>query len=94
MENSAGEPLLLLELDGPDPVLLGRLRPSERAVVEGVLAGKSQAEIARARGTSRRTVANQMARILEVFGVGSRLELARVLARRSPAPDRQPMIAA
>jgi DNA-binding NarL/FixJ family response regulator len=81
LELSGGPSLVLLQLDGPNPHLMERLRPSERAVAQGLLAGKSQAQIASERGTSRRTVANQIARIFEVCGVRSRLELARALAQ-------------
>ncbi|MDH5673025.1 MAG: LuxR C-terminal-related transcriptional regulator [Myxococcales bacterium] len=70
----------MLDLDGPDPELMQRLRPSEQEVALGLVAGKSQSQIALERGTSKRTVANQIARIFALCGVGSKLELARVLA--------------
>jgi len=52
------------------------LTEAERAVAEGALSGKSNAEIARHRRTSTRTVANLLARVFAKLGVGSRLELA------------------
>jgi DNA-binding CsgD family transcriptional regulator len=56
------------------------LTRAERAVVEAVLRGASNAEIARSRGTSPRTVANQLASIYEKLGVRTRYELVRRLA--------------
>lgn len=52
------------------------LTPSERDVARLARAGSSNAEIARLRGTSPRTVANQLARIYRKLGCGSRLGLA------------------
>jgi DNA-binding NarL/FixJ family response regulator len=52
------------------------LTSGERQVLRGVLAGKSNGEIANERGTSVRTVANQIARIFEKTGVSSRAQLA------------------
>ena len=69
------------------------LSPAERDVAHGVIAGKSNAEIAAARGTSARTVANQMASLFKKLGVGSRREIAALCcgaeeaagkARRNP----------
>ncbi|WP_394837344.1 helix-turn-helix transcriptional regulator [Pendulispora rubella] len=51
------------------------LSASERAVVLGALAGKSNAEIARTRKSAARTVANQMASAFRKLGVSSRGEL-------------------
>src|SRR5262249_8382167 len=52
-----------------------RLTPGEREVIELVLQGQSNSEIARMRGTSFRTVANQIASIYRKVGVKSRREL-------------------
>jgi DNA-binding CsgD family transcriptional regulator len=57
------------------------LTEAERAVAEGAALGKSNAEIARRRGTSVRTVANLLARAFGKLGVRSRLELAARWAR-------------
>lgn len=65
-----------LEAQAPEP----SLTLAERQVVAQVLRGRSNAAIARARRTSSRTVANQLAAIYRKLGVSSRWELA---ARRS-----------
>lgn len=52
------------------------LTQAERAVAELVLDGASNAEIAAARGTSRRTVANQIATIFRKLDASSRVDLA------------------
>ncbi len=51
------------------------LTRAERAVVGRVIAGDSNVEIARRRGTSPRTVANQLATIFRKLGTRSRWEL-------------------
>lgn len=51
------------------------LTPAEREVLALVVTGASNAQVARARGTSVRTVANQMARLFDKLGAGSRYEL-------------------
>lgn len=53
-----------------------RLTPAERAVLGGVILGQSDRDIARARGTSVRTVAKQIATLLRKFRVSGRGELA------------------
>lgn len=60
------------------------LTTAERQVVLAVLAGLSNAEVARLRGSSPRTIANQLARIYRKLGVSSRAELA---ARRGAVFD-------
>jgi DNA-binding CsgD family transcriptional regulator len=60
---------------------VGRMTRAEREVAEAVLAGCSNASIAKKRGTSSRTVANQLARLYRKLKVGSRLELAARLLR-------------
>ena len=52
------------------------LTAAEEEVVGLVLAGLSNAQIARRRGTRERTVANQLASIFRKVGVASRSELA------------------
>ncbi len=51
------------------------LSKAERDVLERVTRGESNATIARARKTSVRTVANQVASILRKTGAASRFEL-------------------
>ncbi len=52
------------------------LTDAERAIATAILAGASTAEIAGRRGTSPRTVANQLAAIYRKLGVQSRAEFA------------------
>jgi DNA-binding CsgD family transcriptional regulator len=61
------------------------LSPAERDVALGVIAGKSNAEIAACRGTSARTVANQMASLFKKLQVGSRREIAALGCRAQEA---------
>lgn len=68
----------------PLPDILTR---SEREVVRAVLEGASRAEVARARGSSRHTVANIIASAFRKLGVNSRLELASRLASSSETPS-------
>jgi DNA-binding CsgD family transcriptional regulator len=51
------------------------LTTAEREVLAEVLAGASNRQIAERRGTSERTVANQVARLFRHFGVRSRAQL-------------------
>jgi DNA-binding CsgD family transcriptional regulator len=60
------------------------LTAAERDVVERVLGGASNEEIAAARRSSRRTVANQLGSIFKKLGVASRAELASRLAGFGP----------
>lgn len=60
----------------PAPVR-GSLTPAERAVCELLQRGATNREIARARGTSERTVAHQVETILRKLGVRSRADVAR-----------------
>jgi DNA-binding NarL/FixJ family response regulator len=72
--------VLPVEALGLDP----RLTSAERQVVAGVLNGRTNAAIASARRTSRRTVANQLASIYRKLGVSSRWELAARTGRNNP----------
>ncbi len=74
LESSSGD---LAIMGFPVPAGSGRaaLTAAEADVVAYVLAGRSNAEIAAARGTSTRTVANQIASLFRKLGVTSRLEL-------------------
>lgn len=53
------------------------LSKAERAVLERVVRGESNAAIARARKTSVRTIANQVASLLRKTGAASRYELIK-----------------
>ncbi|HEY4243297.1 MAG TPA: helix-turn-helix transcriptional regulator [Kofleriaceae bacterium] len=67
--------------------MLDGLTAAERQVTLAVLSGLSNAEVARMRGSSPRTIANQLATIFKKLGVHSRSELA---ARgRGDAPPRR-----
>lgn len=68
------------------PALPAKLTPAEREVVALLFEGRSNAEIARARGVSVRTVANQVASVLRKLGVGSRSALISRLARKLNHP--------
>lgn len=63
------------------------LSTAEREVVRAVLAGCSNLEIASTRGTSAKTVGNQLHAIYRKLGVGSRHELAALLARTDLADE-------
>jgi len=77
-----GELLVVVSL----PVVTGgvgaALTRAERAIAQDVAAGYSNAEIARRRGRSVRTIANQLAALYRKLGVGSRSELVRALFGR------------
>lgn len=55
------------------------LTPSEEAICRLVLQGRSNGEIAEQRGTSKRTVANQLQSVYIKIGVRGRRELAATL---------------
>jgi DNA-binding CsgD family transcriptional regulator len=57
------------------PERCAALTPAESEVAALVLEARSNAEIARVRGASERTVANQVSSIFRKLGVRSRLEL-------------------
>jgi DNA-binding NarL/FixJ family response regulator len=57
------------------------LTSAERAVLDLVVRGASNAEIARTRGSSIRTVANQVASLLRKLAATSRFELVRRYGR-------------
>ena len=80
---SSGSIVLSFSLETP-PSLGAHFQPvtaSERAVLSLLLDGASNRRIASLRGTSERTVANQVSSIFRKLGVSSRLDLAVVAAR-------------
>lgn len=80
---------LVLSFEPQELELLGGVTPAETDVVRGVLAGESNAAIAARRGTSVRTVANQLAALFKKLGVGSRAELVHhVVVGGTPCPRR------
>jgi DNA-binding NarL/FixJ family response regulator len=70
---------LLLRYPRPPWRLPPTLSGAEQTVVRDILDGASQRDVARSRGTSERTVANQMASVFRKIGVGSRVELFAAL---------------
>jgi DNA-binding CsgD family transcriptional regulator len=78
-----GETVLVFSWPAGEPEDIPALTAAERAMLEGILAGHSNAVIARGRRTSLRTVANQVASLFRKLGVSSRAQLvARLAARR------------
>jgi DNA-binding CsgD family transcriptional regulator len=73
-----GESFVVLSTLVVPPALLAALTPSEAQVLEHLSRGMSNAAIARARQTSVRTVANQVASLFRKTGARSRDELARI----------------
>jgi DNA-binding CsgD family transcriptional regulator len=63
----------------PASAALERCTAAEREVLAELVAGASNREIARRRGRSVRTVANQVASLFRRFGVASRRELLAAL---------------
>jgi DNA-binding CsgD family transcriptional regulator len=64
-----------------------RLTTIERMLVERVLLGDSYRGMAAYRGVSTRTVANQLSRLYEKFGVSGRAELVAALLAAPPDPS-------
>lgn len=77
-----GETLLVISFPIRRADLGTRLTDAEADVARLAIEGLSNAEIAKRRGTSLRTVANQMASILGKLGMQSRRELAARWYRR------------
>jgi DNA-binding NarL/FixJ family response regulator len=76
--------IVVLSFDDPTPQSLS-LTPAERSVALLVIDGLSNRAIAARRGTTPRTVGNQLASIYNKLGVGSRIELAARLGRADSA---------
>ena len=80
--DAAGDPVALgreeaIAIEGvTPPAAVPQLTPAEREVLEDVIRGGSNREIAARRRASVRTVANQVAGLLKKLGAASRLELA------------------
>jgi len=74
------EELVLFEVPRSRPLPDPRLPTVEAEVLALVLAGRSNAEIARIRRRSPRTIANEVARLFRRLGVRSRLELFALAA--------------
>jgi DNA-binding CsgD family transcriptional regulator len=70
-----GEELVVFRAPAERTSETSELSAAERDVVQGVLEGLGNVEIAKRRGTSARTVENQLGSIFRKLGVGSRAEL-------------------
>jgi DNA-binding CsgD family transcriptional regulator len=66
------------------PLDEAKLSPAEREVAELILRGRDNASIAAARGTSVRTIANQVASLFAKLGVRSRAQFAAKVASAHP----------
>lgn len=71
------------------PTFDQRLTPVEWELLGDLARGLSNGEIARRRGVSIRTVANQMGQLFRKLGVHSRLDAALVAGHWAP-PERSP----
>lgn len=78
-----GDRYAILAFPLPEAELPAELSAAERAVVQAVLDGLSNAEIARRRGTSLNTVANQLRSVFAKLDVSSRFELTGRCTRKS-----------
>ena len=88
-----------LEIDGTELFLLGTpslsdclpddLTQAEKDVAALLLEGRSNREIARARGTSVRTIANQVAAIFRKLKVTARVELGQAVLHQRVQSVRQ-----
>jgi len=74
--NVGGRKMVVLSFELPTRAWDAALSKAEAEVARELLAGRSNADIARARGTSARTVANQVARVFRKLGVQGRNQLA------------------
>jgi DNA-binding NarL/FixJ family response regulator len=78
------EQLVFLDGVSREGALWDGLTSAERVVVQRTLSGDWNREIARQRGRSEHTIANQLAAVYARFGVRGRAELAALLG---PAPS-------
>jgi DNA-binding CsgD family transcriptional regulator len=79
------EQYALLEWAVAPAAVLDGLSPAEREVVRLALDGLSNSQIAEARATAVRTVANQLASIFRKLAIGSRLELFALPGLQPPS---------
>ena len=90
LEPAPDQRLLVLSFPVPTADLRERLTRSEAEIAGEIMAGHSNAEIARRRGTAVRTIANQVASIYRKLGVRSRLELGLFALAGRHATPREP----
>jgi DNA-binding NarL/FixJ family response regulator len=83
--NHGGVPLKLISVPRPDLPLKGVLPPAELSVVRSLIEGERYEEIAQRRGTSTRTIANQITAVFRRMKVSGRNELLiRLFTDTSP----------
>lgn len=75
-----GSEVVVFSFPYSTPVALDVLTPAEREVIAAVLGGRSNADVARARGTSARTVAVQLSKAFRKLRVRGRGELAAAIS--------------
>jgi DNA-binding NarL/FixJ family response regulator len=80
----AGDRLLVGTYPLVDLRTLAPLSDAEREIAALLIAGSTNADVAARRGTSVRTVANQVSAILRKLGVGSRSEMAARVQAETP----------
>lgn len=79
--------LRVISIRRPDLVLAARLPPAELAVVRTLIEGESYENIAKLRGTSTRTIANQITAVFRRLKVSGRSELLlRLFTERAHLP--------
>jgi DNA-binding CsgD family transcriptional regulator len=71
--------LSIVSIQSPDRLLRGRLPPAELSVIANLLQGATYREIAFLRGTSTRTIANQITAVFRRLRVSGRNELVHQL---------------
>ena len=87
LEAPHDESTLVVSFPVPPPDFHELLSSTETAIARDILAGLSNADIARRRGKAVRTIANQVASIYRKLEVRSRLELSLyALAGRHVSP--------
>jgi DNA-binding CsgD family transcriptional regulator len=79
ISHGGGADFTVISVPRPELVVDGLLSPAERVVLRAFIDGMPHREIARARGTTPRTVANQLAAIFRKLGGSGRLDLIRRL---------------
>ncbi|MFZ5894499.1 MAG: response regulator transcription factor [Myxococcota bacterium] len=84
-----GVEFLVLSARRPDLSIATVLSPAELEVLASLVEGRSHGEISELRGTSRRTVANQLGSAYRKLGVSGRMELIDELVRRAPCAGAQ-----
>lgn len=83
-----GSVVSVISVPRPDTGLSPLLSPAECIVTRLFVEGKTHSEIATLRGSSTRTVANQLASVFQRLRVSGRLRLIRTLATRAALHSR------